>query len=291
MRLRRLIRESHFDAYVVECRFHEEPVWSMEADRWPELILPTAGGFLLRHDGVVAACCPGRLTLVPPGLTYEVGHLPHLPDTTLVIRLRGESWLSAWGAACLDVPVHRLLPLPVAFGMMLLAQTLMAEVAGAKTALLGRISAIIDLVMEGAGHSRLGSGMPGRIERGIRAVLTGRAGANVPSLAMTAAASEAHFAREFRRLHGMTPGAFLGAQRLLRSWALMRKGSSMTEAARLTGFSHVAHLSNTVRRIAGLPRTRLAKALAEAPWSTCDRLLNRGVDACRRQGPPAFPVY
>lgn len=273
MRSRRLIRGPAFDIYLVECRFHESAFWVTEQERWPELVIPIAGGFLLRHADATAACQPGRLTLLPAGTAYEVGHIPHLPDRTLVFRFRALPEDLTGVLPFRSSPVHRLLPPRTALAVQVLAEALIGGSTDGD--LPGRVLDLVRLALEGVEQGTLASGMAARIERALVAVAQEQVGGSVADLAASAASSDAHFARRFRDIHGITPGAFLTTRRLLCAWSSVREGTSMTEAARVAGFSHVAHLSHTLRRITGHPMTQLESMLEQAPWDTADRLLGQ----------------
>src|SRR5271170_7243088 len=80
----------------------------------------------------------------------------------------------------------------------------------------------------------------------------------VEALADIAARSPFHFTRVFTRSVGMTPHRYVVHLRLQRALELVREGrSGMAEIAARTGFADQSHLSRWVRRVHGVPLSRL----------------------------------
>jgi AraC family transcriptional regulator len=80
----------------------------------------------------------------------------------------------------------------------------------------------------------------------------------VEALADIAARSPFHFTRVFTRSVGMTPHRYVVHLRLQRAIELVREGrSGMAEIAARTGFADQSHLSRWVRRVHGVPLSRL----------------------------------
>jgi AraC family transcriptional regulator len=80
----------------------------------------------------------------------------------------------------------------------------------------------------------------------------------VEALADIAARSPFHFTRVFTRSVGMTPHRYVVHLRLRRAIELVREGrSGMAEIAARTGFADQSHLSRWVRRVHGVPLSRL----------------------------------
>ena len=80
----------------------------------------------------------------------------------------------------------------------------------------------------------------------------------VAALARIAGRSPFHFSRVFARSVGMTPHRYVVHLRLQTAIELVRAGrSSLAEIATRTGFADQSHLSRWVRRVHGVPLTRL----------------------------------
>ena len=80
----------------------------------------------------------------------------------------------------------------------------------------------------------------------------------VEALADIAARSPFHFTRVFSRSVGMTPHRYVVHLRLQRAIELVREGrSGLAEIAARTGFADQSHLSRWVRRVHGVPLSRV----------------------------------
>lgn len=80
----------------------------------------------------------------------------------------------------------------------------------------------------------------------------------VEALAEIVGRSPFHFTRVFARSVGMTPHRYVVHLRLLRAIELVREGrSGLAEIAARTGFADQSHLSRWVRRVHGVPLSRL----------------------------------
>ena len=80
----------------------------------------------------------------------------------------------------------------------------------------------------------------------------------VEALADLAGRSPFHFTRVFTRSVGMTPHRYVVHLRLQRAIELVREGrSGLAEIAARTGFADQSHLSRWVRRVHGVPLSRL----------------------------------
>ena len=80
----------------------------------------------------------------------------------------------------------------------------------------------------------------------------------VEALADIAARSPFHFTRVFTRSVGMPPHRYVVHLRLQRAIELVREGrSGLAEIAARTGFADQSHLSRWVRRVHGVPLSRL----------------------------------
>lgn len=74
---------------------------------------------------------------------------------------------------------------------------------------------------------------------------------DVPTLAAKALMSPAHFSREFKAAYGETPYGYLMTRRIERAMALLRAGSSVTEACMAVGATSLGSFSSSFTEIVG----------------------------------------
>lgn len=74
---------------------------------------------------------------------------------------------------------------------------------------------------------------------------------DVPAMARTAAMSPAHFSRRFRAVYGETPYTYLMTRRIERAKALLRTGSSVTDACMAVGCTSLGSFSSRFTQIVG----------------------------------------
>ncbi|CAN5181060.1 helix-turn-helix transcriptional regulator [soil metagenome] len=74
---------------------------------------------------------------------------------------------------------------------------------------------------------------------------------DVPTLAQKALMSPAHFSRKFAAAYGETPYLYLCTRRIERAMALLREGSSVTDACMAVGFSSLGSFSTRFTELAG----------------------------------------
>lgn len=74
---------------------------------------------------------------------------------------------------------------------------------------------------------------------------------DVPTLAAKALMSPAHFSREFKAAYGETPYAYLMTRRIERAMALLRSGTSVTDACFAVGATSLGSFSSTFSEIVG----------------------------------------
>ncbi|WP_045275233.1 helix-turn-helix transcriptional regulator [Microbacterium terrae] len=74
---------------------------------------------------------------------------------------------------------------------------------------------------------------------------------DVPTMAAQALMSPAHFSREFKAAYGETPYAYLMTRRIERAMALLRAGSSVTDACTAVGATSLGSFSSTFTEIVG----------------------------------------
>lgn len=74
---------------------------------------------------------------------------------------------------------------------------------------------------------------------------------DVPTLAARALMSPAHFSREFKAAYGETPYGYLMTRRIERAMALLRAGSSVTDACMAVGATSLGSFSSSFTEIVG----------------------------------------
>jgi AraC-like DNA-binding protein len=75
---------------------------------------------------------------------------------------------------------------------------------------------------------------------------------DVPAMARTALMSPAHFSRKFRTAYGETPYSYLMTRRIERAKALLRLGSSVTDACMAVGCTSLGSFSSRFTEIVGV---------------------------------------
>jgi AraC-like DNA-binding protein len=75
---------------------------------------------------------------------------------------------------------------------------------------------------------------------------------DVPAMARTAVMSPSHFARRFRAVYGETPYAYLMTRRIERATALLRAGSSVTDACLSVGCTSLGSFSSRFTELVGV---------------------------------------
>lgn len=76
---------------------------------------------------------------------------------------------------------------------------------------------------------------------------------DVPAMARAALMSPAHFSRRFRAAYGETPYAYLMTRRVERAQALLRQGTSVTDACLAVGCTSLGSFSARFTEIVGEP--------------------------------------
>ena len=101
---------------------------------------------------------------------------------------------------------------------------------------------------------------------------------DVPTMAARAFMSPAHFSREFKTAYGETPYAYLMTRRIERAMALLRAGSTVTDACTAVGATSLGSFSSTFTEIVGeTPRAYRGRSHddAEAVPECFARILTR----------------
>ncbi len=121
-------------------------------------------------------------------------------------------------------------------------------------AVLGRKSALLDLLRELSAHYRVdgGRGEPPFLATALRELTRSeRAPESVASLARRLHMSPAHFRRQFKARTGTSPKAFQMAQRITRAKESLAAGQSIKETADKLGFWDVFHFMRLFRKVTG----------------------------------------
>ncbi len=74
---------------------------------------------------------------------------------------------------------------------------------------------------------------------------------DVPTMAIEALMSPAHFSRQFKAAYGQSPYAYLMTRRIERSMALLRSGVSVTDACMEVGCTSLGSFSSSFTQITG----------------------------------------
>lgn len=74
---------------------------------------------------------------------------------------------------------------------------------------------------------------------------------DVPTVARHALMSPAHFSRRFKAAYGETPYAYLMSRRVERAMALLRQGSSVTDACLTVGYTSVSSFTDRFVALTG----------------------------------------
>ncbi|WP_037334067.1 helix-turn-helix transcriptional regulator [Saccharomonospora piscinae] len=88
---------------------------------------------------------------------------------------------------------------------------------------------------------------------------------NVEALAREAHVSAGHLSREFRRVYGEAPYAYLMTRRIERAMTLLRRGDlTVTEVCFAVGFSSLGTFSTRFTELVGLPPSSYRRDQAHA---------------------------
>jgi AraC-like DNA-binding protein len=75
---------------------------------------------------------------------------------------------------------------------------------------------------------------------------------DVPTMAARALMSPAHFSRQFRAAYGETPYSYLMTRRIERAMALLRAGTTVTDACMAVGCTSLGSFSSRFAEIVGM---------------------------------------
>jgi AraC-like DNA-binding protein len=94
---------------------------------------------------------------------------------------------------------------------------------------------------------------------------------DVPTMASRALMSPGHFSRQFRAAYGETPYSYLMTRRIERAMALLRAGTSVTDACLAVGCTSLGSFSARFTEIVGLTPSayRAAEHAAVAAMPSC----------------------
>jgi AraC-like DNA-binding protein len=83
---------------------------------------------------------------------------------------------------------------------------------------------------------------------------------DVASMARAALMSPAHFSRRFRAAYGETPYSYLMTRRIERAMALLRQGTSVTDACLAVGCTSLGSFSSRFTEVVGVTPSRYRAA-------------------------------
>src|SRR6201986_971840 len=83
---------------------------------------------------------------------------------------------------------------------------------------------------------------------------------DVPAMARAALMSPAHFSRKFRAAYGETPYSYLMTRRIERAMALLRAGTSVTDACMAVGCTSLGSFSSRFSELVGMSPTEYRNA-------------------------------
>ena len=94
---------------------------------------------------------------------------------------------------------------------------------------------------------------------------------DVPTMASRALMSSAHFSRQFRAAYGETPYSYLMTRRIERAMALLRAGTSVTDACIAVGCTSLGSFSTRFTELVGATPSvyRAAEHAAVAAMPSC----------------------
>jgi AraC-like DNA-binding protein len=94
---------------------------------------------------------------------------------------------------------------------------------------------------------------------------------DVPTMASRALMSPAHFSRQFRAAYGETPYSYLMTRRIERAMALLRTGTSVTDACIAVGCTSLGSFSARFSEIVGITPSayRASEHAAVAAMPSC----------------------
>ncbi|WP_402371820.1 helix-turn-helix domain-containing protein [Isoptericola rhizosphaerae] len=87
---------------------------------------------------------------------------------------------------------------------------------------------------------------------------------DVPALAADAGLSAGHLSRQFKAAYGESPYSYLMTRRVERAMALLRRGSSVTDACFAVGFSSLGTFSTRFTELVGMPPSEYRRRAQDA---------------------------
>jgi AraC-like DNA-binding protein len=111
---------------------------------------------------------------------------------------------------------------------------------------------------------------------------------DVPTMAGRALMSPAHFSRRFRAVYGETPYSYLMTRRIERAMALLRAGTTVTDACMTVGCTSLGSFSSRFAEIVGMTpseyRRREHDAVAAMPSCVAKATTRPSRSASSRNG-------
>lgn len=116
-------------------------------------------------------------------------------------------------------------------------------------------------------------------------------GLDIAAMARQALMSPAHFARQFRAAYGETPYGYLMTRRIERAMALLRAGTSVTDACMTVGCSSLGSFSSRFTQVVGMTpseyRSRRHEAVVAMPPCVARTVTRPALPARPAAGPAA----
>jgi len=225
-----------------------------------QLVLVHAGSARVTVDGVGHDIPPGHVSLLRPGGTEHFAFARERDTYHSWIALP-PAYLEDDARGALDA-APRLLPLSAAMASCVaLGREIAAVDEPARRPVLAAIArTALALYIAEAAHVSDGAarGHPAVIR--ARAIARERAcdGLSVGELAREVGLSAEHLVRLFRRHLGVTPGAFMRAERLSHGMSLLtHTGLTVAEVAHRAGFASPHHFAHALRAATGASPTEL----------------------------------
>ena len=236
-----------------------EPDWSWSVENLPDLDLwyVAAGAGWIDDGERRMPIGAGDCLILRPGGSYASGHDPALPLSLVCIHfdLVGSDG-RVLGAADIGARAFVRRMSVGAFFRELVMRAIHAHHDGSRERAAAWLQAtLLEVAREDAG--RFPPGQAGRQARGIQIICErirrqpGRP-VRIDQLAAELSVSPEHFCRVFRRLHGMSPRAFVTRARLEGAQALLLTSSySVARIAELNGYQSPSHFTRHFKAVVG----------------------------------------
>ena len=260
--LRPVACQSHWSlTEYVCCAGPHDRAFEEQHDR-VSIALVTSGTFRYRTDAGEAILYPGAFLLGNAGACYECGHEHSHGDRCLALHVDPELFVEmAAGASGSNRTPFRTASLPALPELIVLSVSLL-QPAASQLALEETILALIGKIIPAAGTNHRRPRQPGpaairRIPRVLEFIDNHLASEiSLARLSRTAAMSQYHFLRTFKRATGLTPHQYILGRRLRRTAIALRATQSpVARVAADQGFGDLSTFNHMFRRVMGVTPT------------------------------------